>query len=71
MARVDEEGEEREVRRNNDCEIHPKYLVTPNAKFIEHSKKYFSRMFNNERYAEMLDRLSQQIYEYYYNNLEV
>ncbi|VDK80638.1 unnamed protein product [Cylicostephanus goldi] len=65
-------GEERKRKEyREDTDVYPRYLVTPNKKYIEHSLKYFSKMFSNERYTDMLGNLSRQIYEYYFDNLEV
>ncbi|EYC18697.1 hypothetical protein Y032_0026g1316 [Ancylostoma ceylanicum] len=58
----------RERQRDRKC--HPKYLVVPNTKFIEQSAKCYSRLFSNGVYVRMLDRLSEEINKYYWDNLE-
>ncbi|KIH54745.1 hypothetical protein ANCDUO_15106 [Ancylostoma duodenale] len=58
----------RESQRSRRC--HPQYLVVPNTKSIEQSVKCYSRLFSNGVYVRMLDRLSEEINKYYWDNLE-
>ncbi|KAK6757322.1 hypothetical protein RB195_015256 [Necator americanus] len=66
----DSDLEEDAARERQESEGHMKYFVEPNEKFIERSTKDFSKFFNNANYARMLDRLSEDIYRYYADNLE-
>ncbi|ETN79035.1 hypothetical protein NECAME_00412 [Necator americanus] len=66
----DSDLEEDAARERQGSGGHMKYFVEPNEKFIERSTKDFSKFFNNANYARMLDRLSEDIYRYYADNLE-